>query len=119
MYALWKTQGTTVQPWREDLRFGAAREGKWLCLSLVVAQPWAGQLVFDRQRHKLNSRLPLDYPRINQFPEWFTVEPGARYTVHDLSNGRKQSLTGRELINGLSLSLPAGKEVRLTVIREE
>jgi hypothetical protein len=119
MYALWKTQGTTVQPWRDDLRFGAAREGKMLCLSLVVAQPWAGRLVFDRQRHKLNFRLPLDYPRINQFPEWFTVEPGARYTVQDLSNGRKQSLTGRELINGLSLSLPAGKEVRLTVIREE
>ena len=20
--------------------------------------------------------LPFDYPRINQFPEWFTVEPG-------------------------------------------
>ena len=25
--------------------------------------------------------LPLDYPRINQFPEWFTVDANAMYEV--------------------------------------
>ena len=73
MYALWKTQGVTVQPWRADVRFGAVREGGTLYLSLTADQPWEGRLVFDRPRHKLLMHLPLDYPRINQFPEWFTV----------------------------------------------
>ena len=48
MYALWKQQGVTVQPWREDLRLGAVLEDGTLRLQLAVDRPWAGRLVFDR-----------------------------------------------------------------------
>ena len=74
MYALWKTQGATVEPWRKDVRFGAVREGNTIFLSLSAEQPWEGRVIFDRPRHKLLMHLPLDYPRINQFPEWFTTQ---------------------------------------------
>jgi hypothetical protein len=115
MYALWKTQGITVEPWRSDVRFGAARAGGSLCISVISDKPWEGRLVFDKQRHKLNMHLPLDYPRINQFPEWFTAQAGARYEVSDAADGKKRTRTGKELLDGLTVSLKAGEELRLTV----
>lgn len=108
MYALWKTQGVTVQPWRADVRFGAVREGRTLHLSLIADQPWTGRVVFDRPRHKLFMRLPLDYPRINQFPEWFTVESTARYAVK-LGPARAQDRTGAQLAEGLAVTLKPGE----------
>ncbi|MEX1048023.1 MAG: hypothetical protein WED15_00740 [Akkermansiaceae bacterium] len=75
MYALMKTQGCRLEPWRSDLRIGAVRDGEKLYLHLSAEKPWTGRLVFDRPRHKTIMRLPVDYPRINQFPEWFTLPP--------------------------------------------
>ena len=75
MYALLKTQGCRLEPWRADLRIGAVREGDTLYISMAADAGWFGKLVFDRPRHKTLMRLPLDYPRINQFPEWFTLPP--------------------------------------------
>ena len=34
MYALWKTQGCRLEPWRADLRFGAVRDGGEALLSV-------------------------------------------------------------------------------------
>ena len=115
MYALWKTQGVTVRPWRADVRFGAAREGDSICISLVADKPWEGRLIFDRQRHRLNMHLPLDYPRINQFPEWFTARADARYELCNAASGEKQTRTGKELLDGIVVSLKAGEETRLIV----
>ncbi len=115
MYALWKTQGITVEPWRADVRFGAAREGEDLCVSLVADEPWEGRLIFDKERHALNMRLPLDYPRINQFPEWFVVQAGARYEMRDAVSGETRTHAGKELLNGVAVSLRAGEEMRLIV----
>jgi hypothetical protein len=119
MYALWKTQGLTVQPWRPDLRFGAVeREGK-LYVSLLADQPWSGKLVYDKPRHKLQMGLPIDYPRINQFPEWFVAQPDRRYTVGDPSGGSESSFSGQQLQAGMAVNLEAGKEQRLIVTPAE
>lgn len=75
MYALMKTQGCRLEPWRADLRIGAVRDGKTLHLYLSSEQPWKGKLLFDRARHQSIMKLPVDYPRINQFPEWFILPP--------------------------------------------
>jgi hypothetical protein len=115
MYALWKTQGVTAQPWRPDVRFGAVREEGQVCLTVTAGQPWAGKLIFDKQRHKLNMRLPLDYPRINQFPEWFTVQAGVRYEISNLNSGEKQVRTGQELLDGVAVSLRGGETLRCIV----
>jgi len=109
MYALWKTQGCTIEPWRADVRFGAVRNGDKLLISLTADQAWSGKLIFDRPHHKTNMRLPLDYPRINQFPEWFTVVAGKRYTVGD------RKFTGKELAAGIPITLEPGKELQLQV----
>lgn len=87
MYALWKTQGVTVEPRRADVRFGAASESGALCISLVSDKPWEGRLIVDRERHALN----------------------------DAVSGGKRMLTGKELVDGVAVSLKAGEEMRLIV----
>ena len=104
MHALWKTQGVTVQPWRADVRLGAVREGDTVYLSLSSDGPWDGRLVFDRPRHKLVMHLPLDYTRINQFPEWFTVEAVKQYQVR-LGPDRINVVSGEDLTKGIPVKL--------------
>ncbi|MBM4033539.1 MAG: hypothetical protein FJ291_17390 [Planctomycetes bacterium] len=123
MYALWKTLGLTVQPWRPDLRLGAAAHpdsesritghASRLCLSLLADKPWEGRLVFDKPRHKAHLRMPLDYPRINQFPEWFTAEESKRYTLRRPPADKESAHTGKELQDGLPITLQPGAELRL------
>jgi hypothetical protein len=115
MYALWKAQGLTLQPWRADVRLGAALKDGALCISLVAAQDWSGKLIADRPRHKVVMRLPLDYARINQFPEWFVTEPEKRYEVHALAGDAKSTLTGAQLQAGMDVQLKAGVETRLII----
>lgn len=115
LYALWKTQGVTVQPWRADVRFGAVADGGTVYLLLTADRPWQGRLMLDRPRHKLLMHLPLDYTRINQFPEWFTAQPGVRYEVK-LDGRQTLRPTGDQLAAGLEMTLNAG-EVRLLELR--
>jgi hypothetical protein len=119
MYALWKTQGVTVRPWRADVRFGAVRVGDSLCLSLIADQPWQGKVLFDKQRHAINMHLPLDYPRINQFPEWFVALPEVRYEIRDVRSGQTSLGSGKDLAEGVPVSLEGGAERRWTVKRQE
>lgn len=77
MYALWKSQGAYADPWRADLRVGAARAEDGSTVFVVTSDwPWKGRLRFDVPRHREFLRLPSDYPRLNQFPEWFTAAEG-------------------------------------------
>jgi hypothetical protein len=99
MYALWKTQGCRADPWRSDLRLGAVREGDSLHLSLTADHPWTGRILVDRPRHRTIMHLPVDYPRINQFPEWFAFPPEA-------------------FPDGIPVSLLPGEELRLTLRRD-
>lgn len=115
MYVLWKTRGTWIEPWRADVRLGAAAEGDALYLIARADDPWRGAIRFDRPRHRVNLHLPIDYPRINQFPEWFTVEEHGRYVVEDHADGTKRIVGGAELQRGLAVELAAGAERRWRV----
>jgi hypothetical protein len=117
MYALWKTAGATIHPWREDVVVGAAREGALLAISLRAAADWSGIVRFDPPRHRTHMGMPVDWPRMNQFPEWFTVEAGGRYDVRAVTAGTRTTHPGADLLRGLPLSLAAGRETRLLVER--
>ena len=119
MYALWKTQGCHAEPWRPDVRLGAVREGGKLFISLAADQAWNGKLFFDQPRHKINMHLPLDYPRINQFAEWFTIEIAKPYVVNDPGSSKTMPVTGRQLVEGLSLHLAAGSSARLVITLDD
>jgi len=104
MYALWKQQGVTVQPWRDDVRLGAVAAGDGIELYLTADQPWHGRVVFDSPRHKTIMRMPRDYPRINQFPEWFTVDNAKSYDV-TLQPQDATPMPGQQLLDGLAIDL--------------
>jgi rhamnogalacturonyl hydrolase YesR len=116
MYALWKTQGLTIRPWRKDVRFGAVERDGELCISLVADKPWKGILLFDKARHKTNLHLPIDYPRLNQFPEWFVTDSGKEYSLLEVSADVRKQLSGKQLVDGIALELSPGTELRLSVL---
>jgi hypothetical protein len=103
MYALMKQQGVTVDQWRADLILGAERKDKGVEVLVQTKWPWSGKVKFDKQRHKENLKLPIDYPRINQFSEWFTAEPGKKYHV-TINGGDAKEMSGEDLIKGIDLS---------------
>jgi hypothetical protein len=110
MYCLWKTAGLTIAPWRQDVIFGAVQDGDSLKIALRAENAWQGKLIFDVPRHKVNMRLPLDWPRINQFPQWFTVEADKTYTIYDLTGNSKARHKGRQLSEGVGVKLQPGAE---------
>jgi hypothetical protein len=113
MYALWKTQGTRIVPWREDVLFGAAERGGGIVLTLTAGEAWQGKVYFDVPRHREYLHLPFDWPRINQFPEWFTVEGDKAYSV--TIDGKRRRFSGKELSAGLSVSVDAGQSLTIEV----
>lgn len=117
MYALWKSLGIHVTPWRADVRVGAARNGESICVFLEADKHWQGHVVFDRSRHKDYLHLPIDYPRINQFPEWFTPKPQSQYTIKNTDSEQQATHSGSQLISGVPLTLRPG-EMILWQIRE-
>jgi len=115
MYCLWKTMGTYVVPWREDIELGAVQKDSLLYISVFAKYNWEGRLMFDKKRHTEFMHLPLDWPRINQFPEYFTLENDGVYTIGSGNNRKEKILSGRELQDGLSLRIQKGETVKLVV----
>jgi hypothetical protein len=115
MYCLWKTQGTYLNQWRSDLEFGAVKKGNLLFLSVTARENWTGKIMFDRKRHTDYMHLPLDWPRINQFPEYFTMENGRKYSIIMDKSVKSQVITGEELMKGYPVSVNKGETLKLIV----
>jgi len=114
MVALWKTQGITAAPWREDVLLGATHgTNGTLYVTLKSEWSWTGTLRFDRPRHKDVFHMPIDYPRINQFPEWFTVATDRDYTIA-VDSAKPKRISGKDLLR-YKLSLKPGESIRLTI----
>jgi hypothetical protein len=115
MYSLWKTQGTHVLPWSNDLILGADLRGDTLRIALSTTKEWEGKLTFDYPRHKEIFHLPIDYTRLNQFPEWFTADRKARYHFNIVNRDVNKVVTGEELIGGIPLKIEAGDACYIVV----
>lgn len=115
MYALWKTQGAQVQPWRNDVLLGAEKTSKGVYFLLCANDPWSGKLIFDAQRHKTILHLPVDYPRINQFPEWFTAEEGKMYKLKSNRKSLDGIYSSTQLTGGLPVSLDKNEKVEILI----
>ncbi|UCC32027.1 MAG: hypothetical protein JSU86_07055, partial [Phycisphaerales bacterium] len=115
MHALMHTQGLIARPWQRGLRLGAAGDGDTLAISITSEKPWSGELNFDIPRHRLYLGFAKDWPRMNTLPEWFTVEAGKTYAVHDLEGGTQATHSGKRLSSGLPITLDAGQQKHLIV----
>ena len=119
MYALYQTQGLRVDNWRPDVKFGAVRDGSTLYVFIGADSPWQGKIFFDRPRHKNNLRLSLNYPRLNEFPEWFTVEDDARYEITYPEASVSMGYSGKALGEGIPVQLKAGALTLRIVVRKK
>jgi len=115
IYCLWKTQGTYLVPWRNDLEIGAVQKDSLLYISVTAKEDWSGKLMFDKQRHTEFMHLPIDWPRINQFPEYFTVEKGRNYSITTEDNLKDRVISGIILEKGLDIKVKKGKTIKLVV----
>jgi len=107
LFALWKTQGCFLEGWREGVRLGAEKRGEELWLWLECpAGGWTGKLRFDYPRHKREMNFDRNYVRLNEWPEWFTVDENRIYEITDQAGGAKQLRLGSELKAGISVSGP-------------
>lgn len=115
LHALMHTGGVRAFPWRQDFKLGACQLNGGLALLLTAQEDWSGQLVFDIPRHRAFMGFRQDWPRMNTVPEWFTVAPEKQYRVEGLDGGPQQ-LSGKQLHDGLPVTVAAGEELRLKVM---
>ena len=110
MHALMHTRGVIARPWQQGVTLGASQTQDALMLVIESDRAYTGKLVFDVPRHRLYLGFKHDWPRMNTMPEWFTAEPGKVYVVKDLATGSTMRYSGRQLHQGLPVTLQAGQE---------
>jgi hypothetical protein len=109
LYAMMKTQGCYPRDWAPGLQVGAVREGERLYLSVHAPRAWQGRVAFDYARHRRILNLKKDYTRLNQWPEWYTVDENTLYRIADPSGAQPLEIhSGSELKQGLSLKVASG-----------
>jgi hypothetical protein len=100
LYALMKSQGVRAAPWKPALAIGAVREGKSLTLHLSAP----ARVEFDFARHRRVHNWQTNIVRLNEFPEWFTVDENTLYQLIPKAGGEPLLRLGSELIAGLDLA---------------
>ena len=110
LYSGWQSQGVRVDPWEPGVLLGAVSDGDCVQLALGSGHQWDGRIVFDAPRHRTILNLPMAYPRLNGWPEWFTADTDSVYHVSDLSAGSAREMTGAELLSGVPMQLGPGSE---------
>lgn len=116
MYNLWKSKGTYLQPWNREIKLGAEMKEDTLYIAVKSAVPWEGKLYFDKARHATEMNMPIDWPRINQFSEWFTIEPSRKYQLTEVQEGTSQELDGESLMQGVAVELKANEVKRFMLL---
>jgi hypothetical protein len=102
LYAMWKTQGAFLDGWQEGVKLGAVRDGERLLVSLVAPAGWKGRLRFDHARHRRELNFARNYVRLNEWPEWFTVDENTLYRLSD-ATGQETLCLGSELKEGVAV----------------
>jgi hypothetical protein len=90
------------------------KNGK-LYIAVSTEKPWKGKMIFDYNRHQEILHLPIDYPRINQFPEWFTVSNDKKYEFTNFNKKSKTLPSDTELKNGVEMNLEGGQQYYIVV----
>ena len=115
MYCLWKSQGLIPAPWNSKLVLGATFADNTLKVALSCGSNWTGKIKFDYPRFRDKMHMPVDYPRINQYQQWFTVESERTYSVSFAQTGRTQIFIGKDLIEGLPVAVRPGETLLLNI----
>ena len=100
LYAYMKSLGVRPARWEPGVQVGSVRDGARLVVSLTAPAPRRIQFDFARHRRVLN--LQQNLVRLNEFPEWFTVDENSLYRIGRAGTSGEVRL-GSELIAGITL----------------
>lgn len=114
MHALMHTRGVIARPFLQGLELGAAPDGDGLVIALRAPGEYTGLLEFDLPRHRMHIGFEQDWPRMNTLPEWFTVDPEARYTVQR-GDEPPRVYTGWQLHTGLEVTTKPGAFLKVSI----
>jgi hypothetical protein len=102
IYAYMKSQGVRPERWEPGVRVGAVRDGNRLLVHLDM--PAARRVHFDFARHRRVLNFEKNYVRLNEFPEWFTVDENHLYRLRAAaSDESSRTWLGSELIAGVEI----------------
>ncbi|HEY8150094.1 MAG TPA: hypothetical protein VIK51_14400, partial [Vicinamibacteria bacterium] len=87
----------------DGVKLGAVRDGPRLLVSLDAPARWKGRLHFDYARHRHTLNFDRDYVRLNEWPEWYTVDESRLYRVSD-GAGHETIRLGSELKDGIEVA---------------
>jgi hypothetical protein len=71
--------------------------------------------MFDKKRHSEYMHLPLDWPRINQFPEYFTIEKGKSYRIVSEKADNEQIIKAEDLLEGYPVKIRAERTIKFII----
>lgn len=100
LYAYMKSLGVRPVRWEPGVQVGAVRDGTRLVVSVTAPAPRPIQFDFARHRRVVN--LQRNLVRLNEFPEWFTVDENTLYRIGRAGTPGEIRL-GSELIAGITL----------------
>lgn len=100
IYALMKSQGVRPAAWSAGVRVGGVRDNGRLLLSIEA--PGSRVYLFDFARHKRVLNFDRNYVRLNETPEWFTVNENSLYRLGKAGQPGRL-LLGSELIAGIEM----------------
>ncbi len=81
------------------------------------SKPWSGKVALDYARHRRILNLKKNYARLNQWPEWFTVDENTLYSVQNADTGKREILLGSDLKSGYPVAVVRGETRRLAIGR--
>jgi hypothetical protein len=113
LYSARLMRGARLAPWSSQAHLGGALDGECGVFAVSTDVPWDGRIVFDIPRSQQYMHLPLDYPRLNKWPEWLVAHPDKTYQVTGSLGDRQAG--GAELADGLPIQLMPGTPVSLRV----
>jgi len=99
LYALMQSQGVWADGWRKGVGIGAVKQGT----GVRVYLSGAARVKFDYARHRRVMNFRHNYVRLNEFPEWFTVEENLLYRVSKADGSGGFERLGAELVEGIEL----------------
>ena len=103
LHAFMKSHGVRPERWEPGVKVGASRDGDRLLLHLDM--PATRRIQFDFARHRRVLNFQQNWVRLNEFPEWFTVEENHLYRLHAVSpGGAATTRLGSELIAGVEMA---------------
>jgi len=110
-----QSQGVRAVPYQDGLGCGAVRSHNGLRVFVRSEKAWSGRLCFD-QRRNAYPLATIDWARVNEMPQWFVVDPASVYEVR-MDEADSAHLQGETLIRGIELTLAAGRQHRIEVVR--